>query len=88
MLYFNWVKNAPAKFLQGGPTMSEDRGFIDQVSGKAKEVAGDLTGNKEQKAEGLVEQAVGKTKEVAADLKDKAEEVVEKVKEKFDNKDA
>ncbi|MGX7031295.1 CsbD family protein [Vagococcus zengguangii] len=56
-----------------------DRGTGDKIKGKAKEVAGEVTGNNKQKAEGLVDQAIGKVKEVAADAKDKVEEVKDKL---------
>ncbi|MGX6962484.1 CsbD family protein [Vagococcus xieshaowenii] len=55
-----------------------DRGTVDKLKGKAKEVAGDITGNDKQKAEGLVDQAVGKVKEVASEVKDKVEDVKDK----------
>lgn len=62
-----------------------DKGTIDKLKGKAKEVAGDVTGNDKQKAEGLLDQAIGKVKETASDVKEAVEEGVEKVKEKFDH---
>lgn len=61
-----------------------DKGFTDQLKGKAKEVIGDIAGDTATKAQGLRNQAVGKTKEVVADVKDKIEEVAEKAKEKFE----
>lgn len=61
----------------------EDKGFVDQVAGKAKEVAGNVTGDSGTKAEGMFEQAVGKAKEMAADAKDVAEEVGQKVGDKI-----
>ncbi|EIQ7097013.1 CsbD family protein [Enterococcus faecalis] len=61
-----------------------DKGTTDKIKGKAKEVAGDATGDDKQKAEGFLNQAIGKAKEVATDAKDKVEEVVEDVKEKLD----
>ena len=60
-----------------------DKGVVDKVEGKAKEVAGDVTGDKQTKAEGVLEQAVGKAKEVASDVADAAQEVGEKVGEKI-----
>ncbi|MCA4982216.1 CsbD family protein, partial [Clostridioides difficile] len=45
-----------------------DKGFTDQVKGKAKEIVGDITGDKSTKAEGLLDQAVGKAKEVVSDV--------------------
>ncbi|HAQ1358666.1 CsbD family protein [Enterococcus gallinarum] len=63
-----------------------DKGTTDKIKGKAKEVAGDVTNDKETKAEGLLDQAIGKVKEVASDVKEKTEEVVEDVKDKLDKK--
>ena len=53
----------------------EDKGFTDQLKGKAKEFVGDLTGDTATKAEGLLDQAVGKTKKVVSDVTDMIEEV-------------
>lgn len=60
-----------------------DKGFTDQVKGKAKEIVGDITGDKSTKSEGLLDQAVGKVKEVVADVKDVIDEVTDKAKEKM-----
>lgn len=59
----------------------QDKGFIDQVEGKAKEVAGKVTGDAGMEAEGFVNQAVGKAKEIASDVKDVAEEIGEKIED-------
>ena len=61
-----------------------DKGTGDKIKGKAKEVAGDVTGINKQKAEGLLDQAVGKVKEAASDVKEKAEDVVDDIKKKLD----
>ncbi|GGI65246.1 CsbD family protein [Enterococcus alcedinis] len=61
-----------------------DKGTGDKIKGKAKEVAGDVTGNDKMKAEGMFDQALGKVKEVAADAKDKVEEVSKEIKHKLD----
>lgn len=58
-----------------------DKGFTDKAKGKAKEVAGKVTGDNSKKAEGIVDQVVGKTKEIASDAKDVAGEVAEKAKD-------
>lgn len=63
-----------------------DKGLKDKIAGKAKEVAGDVTGDNKLKAEGMAQQAVGKAKEVAGDIKEKAQEVAKDVKDKLDNK--
>ncbi|EGO2635460.1 CsbD family protein [Enterococcus faecalis] len=59
-------------------------GATDKVAGKAKEVTGEVTGDKKQEVEGLIDQATGDTKKVADKAKDKAENVVEDAKEKLD----
>ena len=61
-----------------------DNGLKDTLKGKAKDVAGTVTGDDKKKAEGMLDQAIGKVKEVAADAKEKAEDVIDDVKEKFD----
>lgn len=55
-----------------------DKGLVDQVAGKAKEVVGKMTDDKKLQAEGVVEQSIGKAKEVANDLVDKVKEEVNK----------
>lgn len=52
-------------------------GLADKLSGKAKQVAGDATNDKELKAEGKAEEAKGT-------LKDKLNEVVNTVSDKVD----
>jgi uncharacterized protein YjbJ (UPF0337 family) len=55
----------------------------DDIKGRVKEAAGDLTNDDDLKREGKVDQAAGKAKEFADDVKDKAEDVVDKVKDKL-----
>lgn len=43
----------------------------DELKGRVKEAAGDLTDNDELKREGKVDQGVGKVKEVIDDVADK-----------------
>ena len=43
-------------------------GELDKISGKVKEVAGDVSSNTKLEAEGLVQQGVGKVKEVVGDI--------------------
>ena len=50
----------------------------DQVTGKAKEVEGKVTGDKTREAEGKAQGVLGKVKETFSDLK-------EEVKEKFED---
>ena len=57
-------------------------GTTDDIKGRAKEAAGDLTDNSDLKNEGRVDRASGKAKDVIDDIKDKAEDVVDKVKDK------
>ena len=46
-------------------------GAIDKAVGKAKEIAGKLTGDHETEAEGHADQAKGDAKKLKGDLKDK-----------------
>ncbi|MCW6652848.1 CsbD family protein [Aerococcaceae bacterium NML191292] len=57
---------------------------LDQVSGKVKEVAGQVTGDKHLEAEGKSEGLLGKVKEVAADVKDAVAGAVEGAKNALD----
>jgi uncharacterized protein YjbJ (UPF0337 family) len=51
----------------------------DQVSGRIKQAAGDLTSDQDLKAE-------GQTQESAGNLKEKVEHVIDSVKDKFTRK--
>lgn len=55
----------------------------DDLKGRVKEAAGDLTDNDDLKREGKTDQAAGKVKEVLDDLKDKADDVVDAVKDRL-----
>lgn len=55
----------------------------DQITGRIKEAAGDLTNNDKLKREGKVDQAAGSAKEVVTDLRDKAEDMVDKLKDRI-----
>ncbi len=59
-------------------------GKKDELKGRVKEAAGDLTDDDELKAEGKADRAGGKVKEFLEDTKDKGEELVDKVKDKLD----
>ena len=61
-------------------------GKMDELKGRAKEAAGDLTDNDKLKREGKTDKAQGKVKQTIEDVKDKAEDVVDKVRDKIDNK--
>jgi uncharacterized protein YjbJ (UPF0337 family) len=51
-------------------------GKDDQLVGKGKELAGDVSGDQDLEAEGKVDQTKGKLEETGADLKDKAEDLL------------
>ena len=53
-------------------------GTTDKAKGRAKEAAGDLTGDRELKKEGKVDRATGKTKDAVGDVGDKVKDVVGK----------
>ncbi|HEX5586771.1 MAG TPA: CsbD family protein [Acidimicrobiia bacterium] len=56
-------------------------GTTDDLKGRAKEAAGDLTDDDSLKNEGKADRASGKAKDVVADVKDKADEAIDKVKD-------
>jgi uncharacterized protein YjbJ (UPF0337 family) len=62
----------------------------DDIKGRVKEAAGDLTDNDDLKAEGKADRAGGKVKEVIDDVGDKAKSLVDDVKDKVhsDKKDS
>ncbi|CAN5442683.1 CsbD family protein [soil metagenome] len=55
----------------------------DDLKGRAKEAAGDLTNDQDLKNEGKADQAAGKVKETAEKAKDKVEDAVDSVKDKL-----
>jgi uncharacterized protein YjbJ (UPF0337 family) len=56
----------------------------DQVKGRIKQAAGDLTDDDGLKNEGKADETAGKVKEFVGDLKDKAEDAVDAVKDRID----
>jgi uncharacterized protein YjbJ (UPF0337 family) len=58
-------------------------GEADELKGRAKQAAGDLTDNDDLKREGKVDEKGGKVKQAAENAKDKIEEGVDKVKDKL-----
>lgn len=60
--------------------MGEEK--IEDLKGRVKEAAGDLTDDEKLKREGKVDQASAKVKEKIGDAADKIEEGVEAVKDK------
>ena len=61
-------------------------GKTDQMKGKAKEAAGDLTGSKDLKSEGKADRQAGEVKEKLGKVEEKVEEDVDKVKGVFHKK--
>jgi uncharacterized protein YjbJ (UPF0337 family) len=61
-------------------------GKKDDLKGRAKEAAGDLTDDDELKREGKADRAAGTVKEKLEKAKDKGEEVIDKAKERIKRK--
>lgn len=55
----------------------------DEVTGRIKQAAGDLTDNDDLKREGKTDEAAGKVKGAADKVADKAGDAVDKVKDKL-----
>ena len=51
---------------------------LDQAKGKAKEAAGDVTGDKDLKREGKTDRVAGEVKEKVGDVVDKVKDAVHK----------
>jgi uncharacterized protein YjbJ (UPF0337 family) len=58
-------------------------GTADNIKGKVKEAAGDLTDDRDLKNEGKTDQAAGTVKDKASDAKDWVEDKVDAVKDKL-----
>ena len=56
------------------------KGAVDKVFGKAKEVAGRVTGNKRLETEGKVDQAKGAVRNAAGDAKDAGKKAIDSIK--------
>lgn len=56
----------------------------DQVKGRIKEAAGNLTGNKDLESEGKADRLVGDVKEKVEHAKDKVDEVTGKLQHKVE----
>ena len=56
---------------------------IDDLKGRAKEAAGDLTDNDRLQREGKADQVGAKVKELAEDAKEKVEDAVDAIKDKL-----
>ena len=55
---------------------------LDKAKGRAKQAAGDLTGDDELRTEGKVDEKAGEAKGFLGDLKEKADDAVDAVKDK------
>ncbi len=55
-------------------------GQVDDLKGRAKEAAGDLTDNDRLKREGKADQAAGKVKQKVDDAKDWVEDKIDDIK--------
>ena len=53
----------------------------DEMKGRVKEAAGDLTGDKDLQREGEIDQATGKVKDAIDDAADKVKDVVDRDKD-------
>ena len=53
-------------------------GTIDDAKGRAKEAAGDVTGDEDLKSEGKVDRASGKLKDAVGGIADKAKDLLRK----------
>jgi uncharacterized protein YjbJ (UPF0337 family) len=58
-------------------------GKKDDLKGRVKEAAGDLTDDERLEREGKADRASGKVKEKLEQAKEKGEEIVDKAKERF-----
>jgi uncharacterized protein YjbJ (UPF0337 family) len=56
---------------------------FDEVKGRVKEAAGDLTDNDELKREGKADQAGSKAKKVAEDVKQAIDDGIDALKDKY-----
>jgi uncharacterized protein YjbJ (UPF0337 family) len=58
----------------------------DDIKGRVKEAAGDITNDDDLKREGKTDRAAGKVKEKVEDMKEAVEDAVDKVKDKLHNR--
>jgi uncharacterized protein YjbJ (UPF0337 family) len=59
-------------------------GDFDQMKGRAKQAAGDLTDDEELHEEGERDEAAGKLKGAVDDAKDKVDDVIDSARDKVD----
>jgi len=55
----------------------------DELKGRVKEAAGDLTGNDDLEREGKTDRAAGKVKDLIDDAKEKVDDAVDSVKDRL-----
>lgn len=55
----------------------------DDLKGRVKEAAGDLTDNEDLEREGKADRAAGKAKEMLEDAKEKADDAIDAVKDRL-----
>jgi uncharacterized protein YjbJ (UPF0337 family) len=60
----------------------------DDIKGRVKEAAGDLTDNDDLKREGKSDRAAGKAKDAIDKVEDKAKDLVDDVRDKVPRKDS
>lgn len=58
-------------------------GTSDKITGRAKQAAGDITGDEELENEGEVDETAGEVKDKVSELQDKANEAIDSVKDKL-----
>lgn len=61
-------------------TRDRIEGKVDELKGRGKSAAGDLTGDKETRIEGDADQVTGKIKQGMADAKEKVSEIADRLK--------
>ena len=57
-------------------------GEIDKVTGRVKQAAGDLTGDRDLEREGEKDESAGKVKEAVGKAKDKLDDAIDAVKDR------
>jgi uncharacterized protein YjbJ (UPF0337 family) len=62
--------------------MADAGSKAEEMKGRVKEAAGDLTDDDDLRREGKTDQASGKAKQIVEDVKDKVEEGVDHIKDK------
>ena len=63
----------------GGATQDRVEGTFDELKGRGKNAAGELTGDADLQGEGKVDQVIGKAKQGMGDAKDAVNDAVDKM---------